>query len=903
MFKRTALSRGLLIAFGGTAMLCGAPGHAQTASGVQQLERVEVTGSAIKRLDAETSVPVTVMRMEDIRKEGVTTVEQVLNMIGGNQTTQGTSQSVGLGTGGAAFANLRGLGQNKTLVLLNGRRIANNAVDGSAPDLNMIPFAALERVEVLRDGASALYGTDAIGGVINFITRKDFRGGTITLGADIPQHKGGKQVNANIGFGFGDLSTDRFNVLGFLDLQKQSVLRASERDFGSTGLLPDKGEAKSSGTPNPANYGYTTTAGRASSSNPSFPGCDAPNGFPSGTKCRYDYTRFVDLIPDSQRNSAMVRGTLAVTPVFNLNAEYFYTSATVRTNIAPEPHTELTMNPNTPFYPGNGITPAPTNGTIDPTKPITVQWRTVPSGPRADKNVNNQHRLVVSGDGSAVGWDYDAGVAYNLNTVHQMLTGGYNDRNILDTAVQNGIINPFGPQTVAGQAVLASALTQGDLLFGRSEIWQFDGHASREIGDWLGAGRAAALAVGVEARHEKSAFYAKDPAFADAVVASTGVDPATNSRGSRSVYAAYAELNIPLLKTLDVTASARYDKYSDFGNTVNTKGSFRYQPISAVLMRGSIGTGFRAPSLYELHAPTTYTNTANTWNDPAANCDANGNPTVPGFAPTACGTQFLAKNGGNTGLQPEKSRNYTLGIVLEPVQNLTVGFDLWMIHLRGQIGVLPDTTIFGDPAKYAGLFVRNAAGQLSISGTECLVASTCGYVTDTSANLGKVNTNGIDVSSSYRIRSPYGLFVLGFNGTYVHKYDYQNEQYGEYQRNAGIYSGVGPIFRWQHSLAVQWSLGDYGFGVVNRFKTGYNDQNDPNQLTCCTDHHVRAYSVWDINGSYAVTKAFTMTAGIRNLFDTDPPFSNQGATFQVGYDPRFTDPTGRSFFLRGTVTF
>ena len=910
MMKRTAVSRALLIAFGGTAVVGVAPVGAQEAAPVQQLERVEVTGSAIKRIDAETSVPVTVLRADDLRKQGVSTVEGVLNMIGGNQTTQTTSQSVGASTGGAAFANLRGLGQNKTLVLLNGRRIANNAFDGSAPDLNMIPFAALDRVEVLRDGASALYGTDAIGGVINFITRKDLRGGSITLGADIPQHSGGQQQTANVGAGFGDLTTDRYNVVGFLDFQKQDAIHASQRAFGSTGLIPDKGVSKSSGTPSPANYGYTTTTGASATANPSNPNCDAPNGFASGTRCRYDYTRFVDLVPDSERMSGMLKGTFAAAPTLNLNAEYFYSTTTVRPRVAPEPHTELTMDPGTQFYPGGGITPGPTGAAIDSTKPITVQWRTTPTGARSEKDVNTQQRFVLSADGSAVGWDYDAGASYNLNSVHQMLTGGYNNRNILDPAVETGVINPFGAQTAAGQAVLDSAAATGNLLWGRAEVWQFDSHASREVGDWLGAGRAAALAVGVEARHEKSAFYAKDPTFADEVVASTGVDPGTNSRGSRSVFAGYTELNLPLMKTLDVTASARYDKYSDFGSTLNTKGSFRFQPVREVLVRGSVGTGFRAPSLYDLHAATTYTNTANTWNDPKAGCDANGNATTPGFASTACGTQFLAKGGGNTALQPEKSHNYTLGLVLEPLQNLTVGIDLWMIHLRQQIGVLPDTTIFGDPTKYANLFVRNAAGQLSTSGTECPAVATCGYVIDTSVNLGKVNTNGIDLSAAYRLRSAdYGTFNFALNGTYVHKYDYQTEEGGPYIRGVNAYtpgaiSGGGPIFRWQHSLAVQWTSGPFGAGVVNRFKTGYTDQNDVNQVdACCLGHHVRAYSLWDLNGSYAFSSAFTLTAGIRNVFDTDPPFSNQGATFQVGYDPRFTDPTGRSFFLRGTYSF
>src|SRR5262249_45758508 len=163
------------------------------------------------------SVPVTVFKMKDMKAEGITTVEQILSTLTAAQSSLGTSQAVGASTGGASFADLRGIGANKTLVLLNGRRIANNAFDGSAPDLNMIPVAALERVEVLRDGASSLYGTDAIGGVINFITRQDYQGGAITLGADSPQHAGGKAKNANAGFGFGDLDKNGYNLFGFID--------------------------------------------------------------------------------------------------------------------------------------------------------------------------------------------------------------------------------------------------------------------------------------------------------------------------------------------------------------------------------------------------------------------------------------------------------------------------------------------------------------------------------------------------------------------------------------------------------------------------------------------------------------------------------------------------------------
>jgi len=156
------------------------------AAPTTQLQRVEVTGTAIRRVDAETAVPVTILNIEQLRNEGVTTTAQILQRVTGNQSTIVAASSVGSSSGGSSFADMRGIGSNKTLVLLNGRRLGNNAIDGSAVDINTIPFAAIDRVEILRDGASALYGTDAIGGVINFITRKSLTDGTLTLGGEVP---------------------------------------------------------------------------------------------------------------------------------------------------------------------------------------------------------------------------------------------------------------------------------------------------------------------------------------------------------------------------------------------------------------------------------------------------------------------------------------------------------------------------------------------------------------------------------------------------------------------------------------------------------------------------------------------------------------------------------------------
>jgi iron complex outermembrane receptor protein len=888
-----------MLAFGGTLAIGALPAMAQEAP----TQRVEITGSAIKRIDAETAVPVTVLKTEDLKKQGITTVEQIVATLSLSQANQGTSQSVGLGTGGASFANLRALGQNKTLVLLNGRRLANNAIDGSAPDLNMIPVAALERVEVLRDSASALYGTDAIGGVINFITRKDWQAGSISVGLDSPQHAGGNSYNANVGFGFGDLDKDRFNFFGFLDFERQDPLRASQRpDVNNRSI-------KTSPTTSPGQYNQGGLV-----QNPSFPACGSPDGIPNSAggadaTCGYLYARKVDLIPVGDRVSGFLKGTFQLNEQNQLGLEYFISQNTNRTKVAGVPYGALWMNPSSKYYPGNGITPLPTAFTLDPTYlpgtapagatpgVIKLRWRDEASGGRQEQTDNTQQRLIASLDGAMAGWDYKTAFAYNENRLVDTLVGGYTDGTKIASGILNGILNPFGPQDAAGAAYLAGAATNGALFHAKGKVYSFDLSASREVGDWFHAGRSAGLAVGTEFRREK--FYDRAfPDFASLVVSSTGFDPATDNEGSRNVAALYSELSVPLLKQLEVTASVRYDRYSDFGSTTNPKFSFRFQPMKEVLVRGSVAKGFRAPSLYDLYAPNTFTNTADNLNDPVR-CPG-GTPIGGASAADNCDVQFMVLAGGNKNLKPETSKSMTLGIVLEPTANFNVGVDFWSIHLRHQIASLVDTLLFGDPSKYSSFYHRAPDGSISTDGSLC-PGPNCGYVDEYTLNLGDVKTSGIDLSSTYRLRAgDAGNFTLGFNGTWVHRYDYQLEEGGEWFHNVGAYgqslpNGGGPVFRWQHTLNLNWNRGPFALGLANHYKSGYTDQVATNRVS--------PWMTWDLYGSLQPSKAVSLTFGIKNVADKAPPYSNQSATFQVGYDPRFADATGRVFYFRGSYNF
>ncbi|WP_422016841.1 TonB-dependent receptor [Roseateles sp.] len=904
MHQPTKIAAAVLMTVGG---LNAWAQQAQDTTEPQQIERVTVTGSAIKRLDAETSVPVTVFKMTEMKQQGITTVEQILSSLTASQASVGTSQAVGASTGGASFADMRGIGANKTLVLLNGRRIANNAFDGSAPDLNMIPFAALDRVEVLRDGASSLYGTDAIGGVINFITRRDYQGGTVSVSYESPQHPGGKTKNANAGFGFGDLDKQGFNVFGFIDAQRQDAISGTQRPFNTryAGGL--------SGSTSPGNY---YQAGDVA--NPAAPTCGKGTFLiPAGDNlsCYMTTSSYVDYVPKSQRDSAMLKGQVKLGDDHTLSAEYFRTESTVWTRIAPVPYGALVQNPlrpdgtPNPYYPGNsgsGFTPTiPLSATFDGGKVgktltaggaliqpgyVNVKWRDVPNGARGDENKNTQQRLVLNLDGTVAGWDYTVGASYNQNKVNEKLISGYNNGLLIQEGVLTGKINPFGDQDAAGQAIIDQALAVGTVMYGKGTTTGLDARASRELSDWFGAGRPVSLALGAETRSEKFTTQANHD-YAAIVVASTGIDPDTYNAGSRRVSAAYGELNVPLLKSLEVTAAVRYDKYSDFGSTTNPKVSFRFQPVKEVLLRGAYSTGFRAPSLYELNAAQSFTNSG-TVNDPL---------TCPGGVPTGakvnnCNAQFQILNGGNLKLAPEKSKTANLGIAFEPMPDLNFGVDFWWVRLKNQIAAIGDNTLF-DPANYptfSYLFHRDTTGHLSTDGTSC-PGSDCGYVDERTQNLGGTNTHGIDLNANYRLRSNWGTFTFGLNSTYVARYEYQDYTDGPWNQNVGVYVGTGPVFRWQHTLTAVWNKDVYSLGVTGHYKSGYVDVDDTNRVS--------NYATLDLFGTWKPLKGTTLTLGVHNLTDRDPPLSYQTQVFQAGYDPRYASAVGRSYYARASYDF
>jgi iron complex outermembrane receptor protein len=895
MMVETMMARTVrILCAGGVLGLGLGLGLSLTASAAQAqttdapMQRVEVTGSSIKRLVSETANPLTVFRAEDFVKQGLTTAQEVLDRIPSNSSSFGAGNAVGgnssgLPTGGQASADLRGLGGDKTLVLLNGRRIANHPYDGASVDLNIIPVTALERVEVLRDGASAIYGTDAIGGVINFITKRNVRTTTITAEAVAPRKPGADEKRFNLSTGFGDLDSDGYNVFGVLDYHKVDLLNSQQREFSKTGIVPDRGLNLTSGTTFPGNY---FDPGSLVSGNPGFAtGCDAPYSVPraSNGTCRQDYTRQIDNLPEQEQKTFFGKATFKINNDHQASIEFLHAENDVLSHTAPPPQTGLLLPVTSKYYPGNsgGVPAMPgLSG-----QPLSVNWRPTEAGEREIQSEGAADRLSIAVEGVLRGWDYATGFTLSESRSAEYFTGGYVRDESFAAGVANGVLNPFGLQDAAGKTYLESTALRGQVQKGRTRNTGIDAKASREL--WDLPGGKMAVAIGAELRREEADFYVNRDIAGQAT--SSGLSGSQSTDGARTIKAIFGELNLPLLKDLEVQLATRYDDYSDAGNTTNPKLGVRYQPTKQLLLRGSASTGFRAPTLFEKNAPLSKNDTNNSYNDPIL-CPGGVLANSPIANPLRdCDLQQYKLQGGNADLKPEKSKTFALGVVIEPITQATLSVDYFNIRLKDKINALPEETIYGDYAKYSDRFLRNPDG-------------TPYAILDLKENLGKVNTDGVDVSLTLRSgASPYGNLTFTLDGTWVHKYEYQDERGGAYTQNVARYAANNPVFRWKHNAALNWRQGAWAATLAQSFKSGYVDQNldiDDEFL-----NRVPSYSLWNLSGTYTGFTGFTLTAGVKNLADKEPPFSNQGTLFQKGYDPRYTDAVGRALYLRGSYSF
>ncbi|WP_067064748.1 TonB-dependent receptor [Roseateles chitosanitabidus] len=867
-------------------------------TGSQTLERVEITGSSIKRLEGETALPVQTIKREDIAKTGATTAAELMRNISGNAAGLTDGASISDNNGGQRGfngANLRGIGVSSTLVLLNGRRLANFASPGDSAgvDLNNIPAGAIERVEILKDGASAIYGTDAIGGVINFITRKDYRGVDLNASLSGTQEGGAGKRTASVAAGYGDLGQQGFNVFGVLDVQKLDALRSTQRDFLKERPLSELLPYYMSSRPYPANLRLSgnaaTRAAQLAAINAAgytiggkpftdrtvnlfAPSCNPPASvFTPGTQtCGYDYMADTEIYPDASKTSFLGRGVLKLGDRSQAFVEILRSQA----------RTTYVLSPNPTNFSGVSVAalnqnlPRPINysGTVE------VRMRATELGNRSNEVTSDAERYVAGVTGSfANDWDYTVAASYARNKSQDKYVNGYFLFDQLDAGVKSGLINPFGPSSAAGKALI-DAIRVNDVARRSSGITQ--GLDAKLTGSLMElAGGPLGVALGAELRRESQRFTPsallvsnniggdRDSSL-DPGVPDTSLKATSNGR---NIASAYTELNAPLSKELELQAALRFDRYQGVGSTTNPKLGVRYQPSRQLLLRASAGTGFRAPSFSELYRPTSY------GSSPAFIYDK----VLDSF------DQWATRKEANPNLKPERSQQFSAGLVVEPARDISLSLDYWLIKKRDVISDLYEKTILENPERYAPYIERNEFDEPTIVLRK--------------ENQGRLKTSGLDLEANLRSGAgAWGRFALNLSGTYILEYKRQFGPLEPYVSNVGRFLNDQVIQRWRHRASVDWEFGDINLTLGNTFYAGYRDDS---YLPDTAPRRVKAYSLWDVSGAWKVNKMLRVRAGIQNLADTAPPFSNQSYYFLSTYDPTYTDPRGRTFYASVNLSF
>jgi iron complex outermembrane receptor protein len=886
--------------------------YAQAQEDGQKMHRVEITGSSIKRIDTETALPVQTITREEIEKMGATTAAELVKNISANTAplTDGPSISDGTsGQRGMNGANMRGIGVSSTLILLNGRRLANFASpgDNAGVDLNNIPAGAIQRVEVLKDGASAIYGTDAIGGVINFITRKDYTGVDLAGSLAGTQHGGAGKKTASIAAGAGDLNTDRFNVFGVLDVQQLERLRSGQRSFIKERELATTLPAQMSSNTFPANIdisgaqrnaliaaGLLPAGSTSSRVNPSAPGCNPPATVyaakgPGGVAgCSYDYMEDTEIYPDSRKIGFIGRATFQLNPDNQLFAELVQTQAKSKYVLSPNP--VRIRNLPVSILPQSYRTAL--SGAGLPTTFGGIRYRMAEAGNRSNEVTSTGQRLVLGATGTLGGWDYDLALARAENRAVDKYVDGYVLYDQFDAAVRNGTVNPFAPSSRAGIDLINSIKISDEARKAKGVSTSIDGKMSRALAT-LGGGDLA-IAVGGELRREHQLFTPSDLLRSNNIAGDRDstipagepidVETADDTRKAASVF---TELVAPFTKELEMQFALRYDHYSEVGNTTNPKIGLRWQPARALLLRASAGTGFRAPSLSDLKRPTIFGTTAGILTDPQCVKQEGSIDT--------CTDQWGVERRSNPNLKPEKSRQFTLGVVFEPVKRTSLSIDYWNIEKKDVISTLGEQVIIENPEAYNGKYIqRDEDGFIS-------------NILLMKENQGRLKTSGFDIAGDWRTeRGAWGRFGINLSGTWVLKYDRQFGPDEPFRSNLGVFLNDQVIQKWRHRINFEWDNGPVTLTLANQYSSSYTDQNttyDPYTDTLLPPNHVKAYSLWDLTGSWQITKQLKLRAGILNLLDKDPPFSNQAWFFLAGYDPSYTDPRGRSGFVSVNYSF
>jgi iron complex outermembrane receptor protein len=968
MINETVLSRSIRLMFvGGIALGMQLANAQETPESDAPMQKIEVTGSRIPSLNTEGASPVTQMTAKDIAISGVQNTEDLLNSMPQVFADQGSALSNGA-TGTSTVA-LRGLGADRTLVLVNGKRLPSGSVSDSAADLNEIPSQLIQRVDILTGGAGAVYGAGAVAGVVNFILKDNFQGVEVSgnyngynheqhspvgsvvsqAGYPVPGNIGldGKTKDINILVG-GNFDDNKGNATVFFSYKEQGAILEGARDFSACALGSSSSGFSCSGS-------GTNAGGRVGLNGNSYTAADAAGNvraYNSATDA-YNYGPLNYLQRPSQQYNFHAQAHYDINDKVRVYEEFNFHNYSTDAQIAAGGifyGQQATLSIDNPLLSqawkdALGLTAA------NPTATVSVGKRNVEGGPRIDSINDNSFREVLGAKGDIENFNYDV-FAQFARVSHQEKADGYFSAakiaNALDviTDPKTGAIEcrsvyngtdpacvPYNLYKVGGvtQAALnyleVSGLTQGytqQIVYGGSVGADLTKYGAKS--PWASGG--AGVSFGLEHRSEKLVFNPDQENISGDLSGGSGTAPALS--GTYSVKEAFGEFHLPIadkkafIDSLDLSGSYRHSEYST-STTTNTYGlGLEWAPAKQVRFRGSYQRAVRAPTIQDLYNPTSVglggpNNDPCTGNAPSASlaqCERTGVTAAQyGHLDNNTADQYQSQTGGNTELKPEIADTYTIGMVLTPIKDLVITLDAFEIDIKNTISTVDPTVALqqclatGNPV-FCNLIHRDSLGSLWLTQS--------GYISNQTTNIGTQTTNGFDLGVNYRYRTKtMGALDFTLNGTLLGKLTTENVPgLGSYDCK-GLYGPTcgTPNPEWRHKFRTTWSTPwqfevsgtwRYFSPVKSEESVGNALLNNPDLAPVESQFASRSY--FDLNVSYPLSKHVSISGGVNNLFDKDPPVVSTAATTSAGAAngntyPQVYDANGRLIYLNVTAKF
>ncbi|WP_058196044.1 TonB-dependent receptor [Xanthomonas translucens] len=928
------------------------PALAQEASAddgkTQTLDSVVVTGSRLRRVDTETANPVVTIDRAQIEATGKATLGdlvQELPSIAGNATNPNTNNGGGTG---ASTISLRGLGDKRTLILVNGTRLASN-------DVNAIPATMIERVEVLSDGASAVYGSDAIGGVVNFILRKGFDGieGSTDFGTS--SRSDGNRRNFALTAG---KTSERGSIVAGLSYHNIDPVSAGARSYSKDALsLIDGVPVKqgSSATPTGSvsfDEGSDRSRALAASNGCARVTFNGGSGSPTNASqyhCydaasdSYNYQPYNLLQTPQERTNAFVIGSFRFNDHLEGYVNTYFSKTTSSSIIAPIP--VFANGDNFLVSAGSYYNPFGANFGTDRSADTSYNSfnsrATVLGNRRYEYDTYNfQINPGLRGSFGDSSWQWDASVNYG-KVKQKSVNHGFLDYAGFNAAVGPSFLDSDGTVKCGSAGAAIAGCTPIDVFNLNSEsnkaalealvvnpivtsvyrVKQFEANANGNLFD-LPAGTVS-LAAGVSYRKE-STSTAADPLWTGDENGMCGVIEfcATVLGGSFSVKEAYAEAlfpllaDLPLVHSLNLTVGSRFSDYDSVGSKTNSKVSLEYRPIQNLLLRGTVSQVFRAPNINELYSGVV--GDSATVKDPC-NGYTGGHAAACANVPTdgsyqQADNQIGAKASGAVvagyQLKPETGKSYDFGVVYDPgwLDGLSMSADLWKINLQDTITQVSAQTVLNQcypnaSSAYCALIHRNDNGTIN-------------YIAEPTVNLGKLWASGTDFSLNYRLPdTAWGSFNASLNGTYVIRYDINPDTTDASTvtiHNAGKYTqAYGNFPRWRGLGALSWNLGDWSASWRIRYigSTEIGSEDTRQSLSADsglpgTVRGIGSYVYHNVQVGYNLTPWHTrLELGVDNLADKQPPLYYANNVTNANTDVATYDLLGRYYWARATVKF